>query len=609
MSAIATKTPKELPADHSTLTEGSATIIFNTKNQVFYNKVQIFNRDLSILISKMFLQQQRAEQMDRDARKEAKVSWRKSAPTWNHWNATINSTSAKSTTTTTAPNTTTTTTSASTASAPTTCTSSTTSTSSTSSTSSTTKPSTRPTFQNPSTIFVHPPPPTFHVDPKTDWEAEVTKDVDENGALVLEALSATGLRSIRFIKEVPGIKTLVVNDLEEAAVEAIRRNVEFNGEAASRCLPNQGDANMVMHQYKAEGKPFDIVDLDPYGTAAPFLDAALQGVKDGGLLCVTCTDLAVLCGNQRDVCYAKYGSIPTKAGYCHEMAVRMVLATMDRVAARYKRYIVPLFCARIDFYVRLFVRVYVSPAEIKKVASKVSMVHQCVSCDTFHLRPIATIDGNKCRPSRALPNVHPTCSQCNGKFAIGGPIYNRPIINRAFCNEILARLEKPRIKAGNNPYLTTVPRIRGEIAKALGEVPNAVLFYSMPSLSRRLRCQVVPIANMFCAIRSCGYSASQAAAATDSLKTDAPANVIWDIMRRWVELHPISESRKKEKDSVGFRILNKKPVIECDFKNILAGIKRERQAERENFVRYAPNPEANWGPKSRATGKKRKVEE
>ena len=437
----------------------------------------------------------------------------------------------------------------------------------------------------------------------------MTKDLDENGALVLEALSATGLRSIRYIKEVPGIKTLVVNDLEEAAVETIRRNLEFTGPDAARCVANRGDANMVMHHHRGEGKMFDIVDLDPYGTAAPFLDAALQSVQSGGLLLVTCTDLAVLCGNQRDVCYAKYGSIPTKGPYCHEMAVRMVLATMDRIAAVHKRYIVPLFCARIDFYVRLFVRVYESPAEIKKVATKISMVHQCVNCDSFFLRPVATKNGNKCAPGRMLPNVHPTCSECGGAFSIGGPIWNRPTLNRQFCQEVLHRLEKPRLAAGHNSYLTTVPRIRGEMAKALGEVHGTVLFYDMSSLARRLRCQTVPIANMLAALKSCGYDASQAAAQVDSLKTNAPNNVVMDIMRRWVEIHPIAASRKKETESTGFRFLRKKPIIECDFKSAVAGIKRERAAEREKFVKYAPNPEANWGPKSRATGKKQKTEE
>ncbi len=28
--------------------------------------------------------------------------------------------------------------------------------------------------------------------------------------------------------------------------------------------------------------PFDVIDLDPYGTAAPFLHPAVMSVKDGG---------------------------------------------------------------------------------------------------------------------------------------------------------------------------------------------------------------------------------------------------------------------------------------------------------------------------------------
>ena len=41
----------------------------------------------------------------------------------------------------------------------------------------------------------------------------------------------------------------------------------------------------------------DVVDLDPYGTAAPFIDAAVQCVNEGGLLCVTCTDASVFATN------------------------------------------------------------------------------------------------------------------------------------------------------------------------------------------------------------------------------------------------------------------------------------------------------------------------
>ena len=37
-----------------------------------------------------------------------------------------------------------------------------------------------------------------------------------------------------------------------------------------------------MYNHREEKKRVDVVDLDPYGTAAPFIDAAVQCVNDGG---------------------------------------------------------------------------------------------------------------------------------------------------------------------------------------------------------------------------------------------------------------------------------------------------------------------------------------
>lgn len=73
-----------------------------------------------------------------------------------------------------------------------------------------------------------------------------------------------------------------------------------------------------MYQHLEYHKRFDVIDIDPYGTASPFLDAAVQSVQNEGmtkyviiyilfetfllddrlgLLCITCTDLAVLTGS------------------------------------------------------------------------------------------------------------------------------------------------------------------------------------------------------------------------------------------------------------------------------------------------------------------------
>ena len=57
--------------------------------------------------------------------------------------------------------------------------------------------------------------------------------------------------------------------------------------------------------------------------ACPFLDTAVQAVKHGGLLMVTCTDMGILAGNHPEACWAKYGSFPIKAHFCHEQAIRI----------------------------------------------------------------------------------------------------------------------------------------------------------------------------------------------------------------------------------------------------------------------------------------------
>ena len=79
---------------------------------------------------------------------------------------------------------------------------------------------------------------------------------------------------------------------------------------------------MVMYENRAREKRFHAIDLDPYGSPHMFLDGAVQSVAEGGILLVTCTDMAVLCGNSPETCYAKYGALSLKSKACHEMVRR-----------------------------------------------------------------------------------------------------------------------------------------------------------------------------------------------------------------------------------------------------------------------------------------------
>lgn len=154
-----------------------------------------------------------------------------------------------------------------------------------------------------------------------------------DGLKIVEALSASGLRSIRYGKEIPNVSKIIANDLDPKAVEAIRSNIELNSQDSSNLTdvvsPNQGDANSVLFQLTSSGFVPDVIDIDPYGSSAPFIDAAVQNVADGGLLCITCTDLAVLCATYPETCFSKYGGTPIRGDVCHESVLLHIYSTVN----------------------------------------------------------------------------------------------------------------------------------------------------------------------------------------------------------------------------------------------------------------------------------------
>ena len=75
----------------------------------------------------------------------------------------------------------------------------------------------------------------------------------------------------------------------------MKKNFEFNQIDPDLYTVATEDAIDLMHSQRKNKTFFEVVDLDPYGTAVPFLESAISAMADGGLLAVTCTDMAVLC--------------------------------------------------------------------------------------------------------------------------------------------------------------------------------------------------------------------------------------------------------------------------------------------------------------------------
>jgi len=432
---------------------------------------------------------------------------------------------------------------------------------------------------------------------------------------ILDALSATGLRALRYAHEIPFVTKVTANDLSKQATQSIQANVVHNKlEDKITAVTGNATAHMygfVSHPAQADrDDKYDVIDLDPYGTAATFLDAAVQAVNDGGLLCVTCTDAGVWasCGYP-EKCYSLYGGTPIKGLHSHEGGLRLILHSIATAAARYGMAIEPLLSLSIDYYARVFVRIYRSPAEVKFLAGKTMVVYSCDGgCGAWKPQLLARNQRMTAKNGAILykhglaqaPTGSPLCEHCGTKthvsrrladwqhrvmlttIQMNGPMYGGPLHNPAFIETILSYL--PELDTAT---YATLPRIEGMLTTALEETtisgdPNAPAasnstdikegrlipkldpaevdahpFYFTPSaLARVLRCQAPPEAELKGALRHAGYKATRSHAKPGVIRTDAPWSFIWTMMREWVrQKAPIKEDAIK-KGTPGWGIMH-----------------------------------------------------
>ncbi|CEL52430.1 tRNA (guanine-N2-)-methyltransferase [Rhizoctonia solani AG-1 IB] len=439
---------------------------------------------------------------------------------------------------------------------------------------------------------------------------------------ILEALSATGLRAIRYAHEIPLVKYVIANDILPAATEAMRRNVELNRLGPASASEESGpaktgkktdlgkvrvsemDAIALLYHHRADNARVEVVDLDPYGTAAPFIDGAVQAVADGGLLCVTCTDMAVLASNNYpEKCYANYGGVPVKAEFSHEVALRLVLHTLATSAARYGRYITPLVSLSIDFYVRVFVQVRSAPIEVKKAFSQSATYYVCSGCQSPHEQTLGRVvekpgTNNLTYKAQSGPPIGPECDECGFKFHVAGPMWSGPIHDKTFVSEVLKHVEENPGKYG------TEQRMKGMLTVA-GEELDVPFYFTPSRLSGFFHCNSPPLEHVASALLHKGYEISRSHACAGSLKTTATRAQVYDIIRSWIKLNPVKMENVKD-GSPTRKLLSKEPTEEANFSRHPQAISRASQVK---LVRYQQNPTPNWGPGSRPNASKRKRED
>lgn len=266
--------------------------------------------------------------------------------------------------------------------------------------------------------------------------------------------------------------------------------------------------------------------------------------------------------------FANYGGVPVRVEYSHEMALRLVLHAISTSASRYGRYIVPLLSLSIDFYVRLFVRVYAGQQEAKRAYTCVlallvgssltrsscrntGLVYACTWCGAPYPQPFGRVEerGNKSgvgtfdvfHNAQGPPaGLSSTCSECGGRFHVAGPMWLGPLHDRAFVGKVVQH-----VADSGHPPLKTAPRIRGMLSIAASEL-DAPFFFTPSKIARTFHCVSPPLTTVASALLNAGYKVSRSHCVAGSLKTDAPREVVHDVFRKWIESNPVKLDNIKE---------------------------------------------------------------
>ena len=310
----------------------------------------------------------------------------------------------------------------------------------------------------------------------------------------LDAMGATGIRGLRVANEC-GIP-VTISDRDPVAIDLISRNVERSG------LPIaviQRDVNALLTE-----QSFDAVDLDPFGTPAPFIDAGVKGTRR--FLFITATDTAPLCGAHLKAGIRRYNAMPMNTEYHSEVGLRILLGFVVRATARYDRGIEPLFCYAREHFFRLHTRILRGTNAADDSLARLGFVHQCRRCPYRE-------------EERAMFPTTLTCPHCGERLQPVGPLW----LGSLHSGNILADMQQRLI--------TTEPGPAKEITRLLdtcsGELPTSS-HYDYHVLAKRLGCSPPNMAVVLNRICEAGYPATRTHFSGYGIKTEAPLQVILD---------------------------------------------------------------------------------
>jgi tRNA (guanine26-N2/guanine27-N2)-dimethyltransferase len=239
------------------------------------------------------------------------------------------------------------------------------------------------------------------------------------------------------------------------------------------------------------------------------LDSSIRASHNGSILAVTATDLAPLCGVNPLACKRKYGGIPLRVEYCHEVALRLVIGSIARTAGVHEFGIEPIFAFYSDHYLRVYLRLMRGARNADESIKKLGLIYHCPKC------------GER---KKAYESITPSilCEYCGNMMHKGGPMWIGEYANASFCDKMLSIIEKSDFL--NKATIKIVNLVKNEV----GLPPT---FYNIDKLSGSIGKASIPTRELFETVIERGYNIVRTHFDPRGFKTEAPLSEIRKLLK------------------------------------------------------------------------------
>lgn len=336
------------------------------------------------------------------------------------------------------------------------------------------------------------------------YQKEVDREIN-----ICDLFGGSGIRGIRYKKEIDGVDEVNINDISELANEFTRINAELNDVDV---IIDQKEANIELRSNMGK---FDVIDIDPFGTPSPFVDSAGYNFKRDALLCLTATDTSCLSGTYPEPCIRKYNAKPYKSEYYHENGIRILIGFAALTLAKYQKYIEVKLSHSSEHYMRAYMKVKKGSKATDKSLKNIGYISHCKSC----LYRTA---------SNGLATAIPeTCPECGEKLVHAGPMWLGPIQDREFIEEM--------IEISDTKDLNTKNKVLKMLNSCKIEAEAPASFYDIHKICRNLKISAPKLDLVFDKLKEEGFIAVKTHFSPLGIKTDANSKEIKEIVLKLAE--------------------------------------------------------------------------